>query len=209
MFVEAFQRITVYHENVSGGGISKFVLLEPKAPLRSSVSCVPLLAVWPWRSWGFLKTSYYFLKILFIYMREREHEWRGRSQVERRRRLPTNQGACCWAGSQDSRIMTWAEGRYLTDWATQAPLEKLFDPLCLCSSIERSDTWPVLGQHCGDSWTSTWMKHLGECLWNQWSPVLLLHVPRRDRIPSKHSCNTRKQIKNLLWFLFSFLLYLI
>ena len=35
--------------------------------------------------------------------------------------LPTEQGAWCGAPSQDPGIMTWAKGRRLTDWATQAP----------------------------------------------------------------------------------------
>ena len=49
------------------------------------------------------------LKILCIYLTEREHkqgEWQGEHK----------------AGSQDPRIMTWAEGRCLTYWVTQAPL---------------------------------------------------------------------------------------
>ena len=33
------------------------------------------------------------------------------------------QGAQCEALSQDPGIMTWAEGRYFIDWATQAPQE--------------------------------------------------------------------------------------
>ena len=38
-----------------------------------------------------------------------------------RSRPLTEQGAPCRAWSQDSEIMTWAEGRHLTDWTTQGP----------------------------------------------------------------------------------------
>ena len=38
-------------------------------------------------------------------------------------RLSTEQGAQHEAWSQDPRIMTWAKGRQLTNWATQAPLD--------------------------------------------------------------------------------------
>ena len=47
---------------------------------------------------------FFFLNILFMYLRDRE------------------QGPQCGAPSQDPGIMTWAEGRCLIDWATQAPL---------------------------------------------------------------------------------------
>ena len=54
-------------------------------------------------------------KILFVYLRART--WgRGRS------RLPVEQRTGLGTRSQDPEIMTWAEGRYLTNWATQVPL---------------------------------------------------------------------------------------
>ena len=62
-----------------------------------------------------------FFKILCIYLREREHEQKvGRERG--RSRLLTEQGAWRGAPSQDPGIMTWAEGRHLTKWATQALL---------------------------------------------------------------------------------------
>ena len=49
-------------------------------------------------------------------------------------RLPTEQGARFGAQSQDPRITTWADGRRLTKWATQATrlswLKGLFLPFC-------------------------------------------------------------------------------
>ena len=72
-------------------------------------------------------------KILFIYLRERQRDsktaWMGRGWREGRSSLPTEQGAQCWAQSQDPRIMTWAEGRRLTDWATQVPLNWILNPI--------------------------------------------------------------------------------
>ena len=55
----------------------------------------------------------------FIYLRERESTRKGRGRGRRRSRLPTEQGSQCGVRSQDSGIITWAEGRCLTDWATQ------------------------------------------------------------------------------------------
>ena len=72
----------------------------------------------------FILITLMFLKILFIYLTEREPEspsW-GRREGRGRSRLPTEQGAGCRAPSQDPGVMTWAKGRCLTDWATQAPL---------------------------------------------------------------------------------------
>jgi len=62
-----------------------------------------------------------FLKILFIYLREREREraWEGGGPG--RSRLPAERGAQRKAQFWDSRIMFWAEDRCLADWATQAP----------------------------------------------------------------------------------------
>ena len=65
-----------------------------------------------------------FLFFLRFYLTQRASEHKG-GRIRRRGRskLPAEQGAYCGAPSQDPGIMTWAEGRHLTDWATQAPLE--------------------------------------------------------------------------------------
>ena len=59
-----------------------------------------------------------FFKILFTYLREREivRERMSRGR-EREKQAP------CWAGAgfQAPGIMTWAEGRHLTNWTTQVP----------------------------------------------------------------------------------------
>ena len=75
-----------------------------------------------------------FFKVLFIFLREREskHEHRGR----RRSRLPAEQGTWCRAWSQDSEIMTWAEGRRLPDWATQEPLPLSFEVVCYTALLQ-------------------------------------------------------------------------
>ena len=72
------------------------------------------------------KCRKFFLRFyLFIRESKRERIWAvGRGK--RRSRLPTEQGAWYGAQFQDPEIMTWAEDRFLTDWATLAPqmLEK-------------------------------------------------------------------------------------
>ena len=63
-----------------------------------------------------------FLKILFIYLRERAQA-RGATEGEGEAALfpSLKQGSQCGAPSQDPRIMTWAKGRCLMNWATQVP----------------------------------------------------------------------------------------
>ena len=61
--------------------------------------------------------------------REREHEWRRGQRGRGRSRLSTEQGAQIHASSQDPRIMTWAEGRSLTDWATLVPQDIFLRPI--------------------------------------------------------------------------------
>ena len=41
-------------------------------------------------------------------------------QKEREKQTPAEQGAWCGAPTPDPEVMTWAEGRHLTDWTTQA-----------------------------------------------------------------------------------------
>ena len=62
----------------------------------------------------------------FIYLREKRVSEKEHEQGERQREKPTpsEQGAWRGAPSQDPGIMTWAEGRCLTDWATQVPPEE-------------------------------------------------------------------------------------
>ena len=65
----------------------------------------------------------YFLR---FYLFERESMSRGGGRRRGRSRLPAEQGAWCGAQceswSQDPKIITWAEDRFLTNWATQIPL---------------------------------------------------------------------------------------
>ena len=67
---------------------------------------------------------HWFLKVLFIYLREtvieRESACTSRARGRGVSRLPTEQRAWCGAGSQDPPTITWADGRCLTDWATWA-----------------------------------------------------------------------------------------
>ena len=72
-----------------------------------------------------LTLDIFFLKIflkIFIWHREQAHtaaEWQAKRESESR--LPAEQGAQCGSLFQDPGIMTWAEGRRLTNWATQVP----------------------------------------------------------------------------------------
>ena len=50
------------------------------------------------------------------------------------------QEACCRARSQDPEITTWAEGRYLTEWAIQGPQQLWFiytNVAYLCKPVHR------------------------------------------------------------------------
>ena len=67
------------------------------------------------------KTAFYFFKD-FIW--ERKSMSRGRDR--RRSRLPAEHGPPCGAWSHDPDILTWAQGRCLTDWITQVPLHLFF-----------------------------------------------------------------------------------
>ena len=78
----------------------------------------------------------FFLRF-FVCLFERDRDW-GRPQVRwrgrgrGRSRLFTEQGAHCRTPSQDSKVMTWAEGRRSTDWDTQVPLYLLLCVIYHC-----------------------------------------------------------------------------
>ena len=62
----------------------------------------------------------------FIYLREKERTWERDYKpgwgIEGEANSPLSREPNAGAGSQDPKIMTWADGRCLTDWATQAQL---------------------------------------------------------------------------------------
>ena len=68
----------------------------------------------------------FLIYFLLIYLSERQREWAQAGGVASRgwSSLPAEQGAQCRTRSQDPGIMTWAEGRHLAYWATQASLEE-------------------------------------------------------------------------------------
>ena len=53
-----------------------------------------------------------------------KHKWEGADGISSG--FLAEQGAWCWACSQDPEIMTWAKGRCLNDWATQVPQVRWF-----------------------------------------------------------------------------------
>ena len=65
-------------------------------------------------------TQLFFIYKDFIYLWERAQAG-ARGREGGRSRLPTEQGAKYGAWSQDLGIMTRAQGRHLTSWATQVP----------------------------------------------------------------------------------------
>ena len=66
-----------------------------------------------------------FFKRCYLFIWWKESTSRESSRGRGRTRLP-EQGVKLGAQSQDPEIMTWAEGRCLTDWATQVPLPRVF-----------------------------------------------------------------------------------
>ena len=68
-------------------------------------------------------TFLFFLKISFIYLRERESTSRGKGEASYPPRGEANTGLnpTTLGSWPDPGIMTWAEGRHSTHWATQEP----------------------------------------------------------------------------------------
>ena len=75
-------------------------------------------------------------------MRQRERDSRAERRGRGGNRLLEEQGTERGAWSQDPEIMTWAEGRHFTDWATQETPFFFFRPtsisIFICRPIETS-----------------------------------------------------------------------
>ena len=78
---------------------------------------------WVWAIFTFTFFKDFISEIESEQRAEMEQWGRGRRG---RSRLSTEQGAWHGPQSMNSRIMSWAESRHLTDWATQAPLTFTF-----------------------------------------------------------------------------------
>ena len=76
---------------------------------------------WHYRHFGL---DHFFKDFMYLLEKERAYTQAGRGRG--RSRLPTEQGAWCGAQSQGPGIMTWAERRRLTNWATQTPSDHHF-----------------------------------------------------------------------------------
>ena len=77
----------------------------------------------PNKKTGFVRKCVTFFKkrfYLFESERGRKYKWR-KGRGRGKSRLPFEQGARCGAWSQNPEMMTWAKGRHLTAWNTQAP----------------------------------------------------------------------------------------
>ena len=99
-----------------------------------------------------IQVDFFFFKFYFWEkVREKEHEWGERSegQGEADSSLSTEPHGCK-TRSQDPGIMTWAEGRCLTNWATQAPLGRKNVKQAACS------VWNLTWAWSHDSEIMTW-----------------------------------------------------
>ena len=99
----------------------------------------------------------FFLKILFILERvsESTNWWEG--QREREKQTLAEQEAPSGTRSQDPVVLTWAEGRWFTDWATQAPL-----PTSFLSSTNNMLTGSLCPSRC-DWWWRCLVMAFSEC----------------------------------------------
>ena len=68
---------------------------------------------------------FFFLKIFFFHLEsERKRDYkRGRAEGEAETDSPVSKKPWFKAQPQGPQIMIWAEGRYWTNWTTQAPLD--------------------------------------------------------------------------------------
>ena len=118
------KRLGMYKPNVNNGCLWMVVLEMIFIFLLESFLCIPIFLQWTdvtlirKKSW---KLVFFFKDLIYLFEREGEHKSRGREKQ-----------IFCWVGSQmqawsqDPEIMTWAEDRCLTNWATQAPYHLIF-----------------------------------------------------------------------------------
>ena len=155
------------------------------------------IAIWPRRWQLYRKVPFIFLRFyLFIWERERMQENKhegGQEQKKREKWTPCWAGSLIWgAQSQAPGIMTWAEGRHPTKWATQAhlksPILKLAfawpnSELTQTFSEEESYTW-----FCTSSICLSREALEGQFLWGSsgsgcWSWWALYSAVERESIP--------------------------
>ena len=100
----------------------------PNTPCGLQMHGISMTTHYHLRKLLLLLSSLCFYKFLFFkfYLLGRESMSRGEKQRAREKQILYEQGARCRSLSQDLRIMTWADGRRLTDWATQLPLTSLW-----------------------------------------------------------------------------------
>ena len=92
----------------------------------------------PWRNHSWESVScfdWFFFFNIYLFLRERQRVTRG--GAEREGDTESGAGSSLWAVSTEPdaglklmncEFMTWAEVGSSTDWATQAPLDWLFNP---------------------------------------------------------------------------------
>ena len=124
----------------------------------------------------------HFLKILFIYLREKENTGGGEGQREGNSRLPTKQGAGCGA---PPGIMTWAKVRGLTNWAIQVHPWAFFNSFLIeCYTMKEINVSTSLCQ------PPTPSHHESP---EDWGVImsLIFWVPKRAYFLKKRHCKTK------------------
>ena len=109
----------------------------------------------------------FFLKKDFIDLTERERESTNRGsgrQREQRNGFLTEQGAQWRALSQDPGIMTWAKGRCLTIWATQALQTFYFYAVNLSILSHMTKIWYLAQEDCSYPQMYTLRIYLISCI---------------------------------------------
>ena len=97
----------------------------------------------PWCKISYIIISFkdlIFFKVLFISMTKTEGEYKqGEQQAEGEGEGEA--GSQTWARSQDPGIMTWAEDRHSTKWATPVPLKDLIKTLPVIQFLTTSKNY--------------------------------------------------------------------
>ena len=143
----------------------------------------------------FPSVFFYFFLLFFIYLRERAHEReceRERVQaVGRGKGRTTKQGAQWRAWSQDPGIMTWAESRRLTDWATQAPSFSFPHSFTCCAEMYLKVTQTGHLKQKPRIWwyKGAWVAQLFKPLTLDFSPGYDLRVTRSNPMSSSLWCS--------------------
>lgn len=97
----------------------KSTSLNSAVSVRTLCSCCQWQGIFISGMWLSSNPNFLFLKILFVYVRKRVRERMRWEKVRERSRIPMELGTWWGTWSRESGMMTWAEGSYINNWATQ------------------------------------------------------------------------------------------